>query len=66
MRGSILENDGPLRQDVAISDKQSDMQRKMSSTNNEFRQESNSQHLPVSNQSLCQQQNRQVFEGFMF
>ena len=61
MRGSILESDVPPRQDVAISDKQSDMHRKQNTSNNEFRQESHSQHLPGSSQNFSHQQNRQVF-----
>ena len=61
MRGSILESDVPPRQDVALSDKQSDMHRKQNTPNNEFRQESHSQHLPGSSQNFSHQQNRQVF-----
>ena len=61
MRGSILESDVPPPQDVALSDKQSDMHRKQNTPNNEFRQESHSQHLPGSSQNFSHQQNRQVF-----
>ena len=60
MRGSILESDVPSRQDVAISEKQSDIQRKPNTMNNEFRQESHPQHLPGSNHN--HQQSRQVIE----
>ena len=60
MRGSILESDVPPRQDVALSDKQSDMHRKQNTPNNEFRPESHSQHLPGSSQNFSHQQNRQV------
>ena len=60
MRGSILESDVPPRQDVALSDKHSDMHRKPNTQSNEFLQDSHPQHLPGSSQSV-NQQNRQVF-----
>ena len=61
MRGSVLESEVTPRQDVAVSDKQSDIQRKSNTMNNEFRQESHPQHLSGSTHN--HQQNRQVIES---
>ena len=62
MRGSLLESDKP-HQDVALTDKQIEMQRKINNPN-EFHQESHHHNLPGPTHSINNHQNRQVGDDY--
>ena len=59
MRGSLVEESDKQQQDVATSDKQSDIQQKQQSLSNEQKQEHH-QHLPGSSMNPNLYHNRQV------
>ena len=62
MRGSLLESD-KSHQDVALSEKQADMQRKINNSN-EFHQETQQQHLPGAPHTINHHPNRQVADTY--